>query len=58
MKLAKYLADYLDAEIDKTRKMGLPVDFTSEELQEVIEQGIDAFESTEQKQIKIIDVID
>lgn len=49
MKLSKYLADYIEHEI------GMPMDFTSEGLEIIIQQGIEAFESTENCKLAIID---
>ena len=54
MKLEKYLADYLATGIERLHEQGLPMDFTVEGLQEVIKQGLNAFESTECADILII----
>lgn len=48
MKLAKYLADYIEHE--------LVGDVIVDELQEIIQQGIEAFESTEQVRVRIVDM--
>ncbi len=48
MTLAKYLADYLANGIDRLHKAGMPMDFNSEGLEPIIQQGIEAFESTKQ----------
>ena len=53
MKLAKYLADYIEHE----REVSMTGDI-GHKMQEIIQQGIEAFESTEQVQVKIVDVID
>ncbi len=45
MKLEKYLADYIEHEISNDERT----------LQQVIKQGLDAFESTENVKIEIID---
>jgi len=50
--LAKYLADYLEYEEDLRDGMGL----NQEDMQEVMEQALDAYESTQQVKIKIEDV--
>jgi len=54
--LAKYLADYVEHERDRLHEAGLPFSVDCYEI--IIEQGLEAFESTEQVQVKIIDVID
>lgn len=46
MKLAKYLADYLDYEHLLVRRNG-GSDLDADDVQEILEQGIEAFESTE-----------
>jgi len=53
--LAKYLADYIDheenIELEECGRLISP-------NYDLIEQGLEAFESTEQVQIKIVEVID
>lgn len=51
--LAQYLAEYLATGIDRTHEAGMPVDYTEEGLKPVLEQALDAYESTEQVKIKI-----
>jgi len=53
MKLVGYLADYLANGIEKLHRAGLPMDFTTQELESIIEQGIKAFESTGNVKVKI-----
>ena len=49
--LVKYLADYIEHEQEKhPRESGLV------DLQEIIQQGIEAFESTEQVEIEFLDI--
>ena len=52
MKLSKYLANYLRHEYDENN---VPV-FHEDYLQQFIEQGIEAFESTEGVKVEVIDV--
>ena len=58
MKLSKYLADYLQHEafnyvdIDEYRN-GTEVSINVSELQKVIQQGIEAFESTENARVNV-----
>ena len=51
--LAQYLAEYLATGIDRTHKAGYPVDYTKKGLKPVLEQALDAYESTEQVKIRI-----
>lgn len=51
--LAEYLAEYLATGINRTHEAGMPVDFTEEGLRLVLEQALDAYESTENVKIKI-----
>jgi len=53
MKLSKYLADYIEYGIDNLHKAGMPMDFSSEGLEPVIRQGIEAFESTENARVNV-----
>lgn len=53
MKLAKYLADYLETGINKTYEAGLPMDFTAKGLKPIIQQGIEAFVLTQGKSASI-----
>ncbi len=52
--LARYLAEYLATGIDRTHEAGMPVDFTQEGLKPVLEQALEAYESTENVIIQII----
>ncbi len=53
MKLAKYLADYLAEGIDRLHKAGMPMDFNSEGLEPVIQQGLEAFVSAENVSVRV-----
>lgn len=57
MKLSKYLADYIEHEIPEEKLEGWVVQILArnEILTQIIQQGIEAFESTEQVRIRIID---
>jgi hypothetical protein len=51
--LAQYLAEYLATGIDRTHKAGMPMDYTEEGLKPILEQALDAYQSTENVMIKI-----
>lgn len=51
--LAQYLGEYLVTGIDRAHKAGYPVDYTKEGLKPVLEQALNAYESTEHVKIKI-----
>ena len=51
--LAQYLAEYLAAGINRIHEAGMPMDYTEEGLKPVLEQALDAYESTENVKIKI-----
>ena len=51
--LAQYLGEYLAAEINRAHEKGYPVDYTREGLKYMLEQALDAYESTENVKIKI-----
>lgn len=56
MKLEKYLADYIEQEkMGLTYDDGYEIQINTDSLQEIIKQGLDAFESTENVKIEIID---
>lgn len=55
MKLAKYLADCLATGIDKLHKAGVPMDFTNKGLEPIIQHGIEAYLSTENIDLLMID---
>lgn len=54
MKLVKYLADYLDHEHVYVMYYGEAGDV--DDLQELIQAGIEAFASTERKQVTVRDI--
>ena len=49
MKLAKYLADYVEQEVDEANKDGLVIYY-----EQIIQQGIEAFASTEDVRVEVI----
>lgn len=54
--LAEYLADYIEHELDAKREeygLDIAVDFLFDNLSDYIQEGIDAFESTEGVKISI-----
>lgn len=51
--LAQYLGEYLATGIDRTHEAGMPVDFTEEGLKSILEQALDAYESTEGVKVRI-----
>lgn len=53
MKLEKYLADYLAYWIERLHEAGIPMNFTTEGLEPAIQQGIEAFESTENAKVDV-----
>ncbi len=52
--LAQYLGEYLATGIDRTHEAGMPMDYTKEGLKPVLEQALEAYESTENVIIQII----
>ena len=43
LNFAQYLSEYLATGIDNLHKAGMPMDFTAEGLEDVIQQGIEGF---------------
>lgn len=56
--LAKYLADYIDYELDAKKEeydFDTAIEFVLDNLSGTIEEGLDAFESTENVKVEITD---
>jgi len=51
--LAQYLSEYLATGIDRMHEAGMPMDFTEDGLKPILEQALDAYQSTENVTIKI-----